>query len=77
MHAHHIAQSADELLNMLNQVINAVSSGKLKVDNVRSEPFDLRHLIESLINLESPPAYLNHIQLETHIDDQIPNLLCR
>ncbi len=75
MHAHHIAQSADELLNMLNQVINAVSSGKLKVDNVRSEPFDLRHLIESLINLESPPAYLNHIQLETHIDDQIPNLL--
>ena len=75
IHAHHIAQSADELLNMLNQVISAVSSGKLTVDDVHSEPFDLKHLIESLINLESPPAYLNHIQLETHIDDQIPNLL--
>ena len=75
IHAHHIAQSANELLNMSNQVITAISSNRLTVDDVCSEPFDLKHLVEAIINLESPPADLKHIQLATYIDDKIPNLL--
>ena len=75
IHAHHIAQSADELLNMSNQVITAVSSNRLTVNDLYLEPFDLKHLVSAIINLESPPADLKHIQLATYIDDKIPNLL--
>lgn len=73
--AHHIAQSADELLYMLNRVISAVSSDKLTVDDVLFESFDLRHLVESVINMEAPQVDLNQVQLEACIDEKIPHLL--
>ncbi|MCR9191827.1 MAG: ATP-binding protein [Gammaproteobacteria bacterium] len=74
-HAHNIAASGDALLDMLNQVITAVASGRLTTDDVHKEPFDLQLLIQSIVDLENSSVDFKDIELRTTIDERIPTIL--
>lgn len=49
---HDMVKSADELLNMLNEILDVVSLGNISVEDIHEEPFDLIHLIQTIIDLE-------------------------
>jgi len=74
-HAHNIAASGDALLDMLNQVISAVASGRLTTDDVHEEPFDIQFLIQSIVDLENSSVDFKDIELRTTIDERIPTIL--
>lgn len=72
---HDIVKSADELLNMLNEILDVVSMDNISVKDIQSEPFDLSHLVQSIIDLEKSSVDLKKIQLLQTIDANIPPIL--
>lgn len=74
-HIHDIVKSADELLNMLNEIIEVVTLGKITTECNEQVPFDLGHLIQTIIDLEQSSVDLKKIEFRKHIDEKIPAIL--
>lgn len=72
---HDMIKSADELLNMLNEILDVVSLGNISVEDIHEEPFDLRHLIQTIIDLEKSSIDLKKIELLKNVDKKIPEIL--
>ena len=72
---HDMVKSADELLNMLNEILDVVSLGNITVAEIHEEPFELLHLVQTIIDLEQSSVDLKKIQLLQSIDEKIPPLL--
>lgn len=72
---HDIVKSADELLNMLNEILDVVSAGKITVNDIHEEPFDLVHLVQTIIDLEQSSVDLKKIELLQSIEENIPAVL--
>ena len=49
---HDMVKSADELLNMLNEILDVVSLSNITINDIFEEPFDLLHLVQTIIDLE-------------------------
>ena len=73
--AHDLAQSGHELLNMLNEILDAVSADNINTNDLHEAPFHLHQLIQGIVDLEKSSIYLKKIQLIVHIDDRIPRCL--
>ncbi len=72
---HDMIKSADELLNMLNEILDVVSMDDISVQNIHSEPFDLHHVVQTIVDLEQSSVDLKKIQLLQSIDNKIPRIL--
>lgn len=72
---HDMVKSADELLNMLNEILDVVSLGNISVEDIHEEPFDLIHLIQTIIDLEKSSIDLKKIELLKNVDKEIPEIL--
>lgn len=72
---HDMVRSADELLNMLNEILDVVSLDDVSVRDVFDEPFDLRHLLQTIIDLERSSVDLKNIQIISEVNPKIPAML--
>lgn len=72
---HDMVKSADELLNMLNEILDVVTLGNITVNEIYEEPFDLFYLIQTILDLEKSSVDLKKIHLNCDIDEKIPKVL--
>lgn len=72
---HDMVKSADELLNMLNEILDVVSLSNVTVNDIHEDPFDLAHLVQTIVDLEQSSVDLKKIQLLQSIDTKIPLVL--
>lgn len=72
---HDMVRSAEELLEMLNQILDVVSMDDIAVNNIQSKDFDLELLVQSIIDLEKSSVDLKHIELQKTFDSNIPRVL--
>ena len=72
---HDMVQSANELLNMLNEILDIVSLDNITINDVHEETFNLRNLTKTVIDLEQAYVDLKAIKLIINIDNNIPTLL--
>lgn len=73
--AHDLSQSGTELLNMLNEILDVISADNINTNDIHEEIFDLRRLVQGIVDLEEPSTILKKIQLLANIDEKIPNIL--
>lgn len=66
-----IRTSSDALLSVINDILDfsKIESGKLQIEN---EPMDLRHVIESCLDVVSPAASVKGIELSGWVDETVP-----
>jgi signal transduction histidine kinase/ActR/RegA family two-component response regulator len=66
-----IRDSGEALLTIINDILDfsKIEAGRMDVE---SHPFDLRHCIESALNLIRPRAFEKNVDLVTAIDDDVP-----
>ena len=72
---HNMVRSTYALLDMLNEMLDVVSTGNTGIENIHEEPFDLPHLVQTIIDLEQSLADLKKIELLTSIDEKLPTIL--
>jgi PAS domain S-box-containing protein len=75
-YAHWLGESGDQLLKMLNSILDVVSSDNANEDNLHEESFDIKRMIQDIVELERPSILVKGIDLITHVDERIPAFLC-
>ncbi len=71
----HVAhKSADALLAILNDILDLskIEAGKLSLEDI---PFDLRELVQELVVLHSLKAEQKGIELNSEINEQVPDVI--
>ena len=71
-YAHWLGESGDQLLHMLTGILDVVSADNINEHDLHEESFDLRRMIQDIIELERPSTLVKDINLITHIDETIP-----
>ena len=67
-----IHDSGKQLLILLNGILDVIAADNLGEDDVYNESFDLRQLIESIVQLERPTTQLRKLALHVDIDKTVP-----
>lgn len=70
-----INQSSEQLLSLLNDILNVVSTDDPNETVIQEESFDLKKYIEDIVQLELPTVKLKKIRLQTVIDKFIPRYI--
>ena len=70
-----LGESSSQLLDMLNTVLDLVSLDYAAEEKIHTQSFDIRALVQGIIDLEKPSAVMKGIDLVRHIDDNIPRFL--
>ena len=73
--AHMIHDSGEQLLVLLNGILDVIAADNLGENDVYNESFDLRQLIESIIQLERPTTQLRKLALHVDIDKDVPTYI--
>lgn len=71
-YAHYLGESGDQLLHMLNGILDVVSADNANETDVHEEPFDLRHIMNDILQLERPTALLKGLDLIIQVDEAVP-----
>ena len=71
-YAHWLGESGDQLLHMLNGILEVVSADSANELDLREECFDIRRIIQDIVELERPSTLLKGIELLTHVDPNVP-----
>ena len=74
-YARWIYQSGEQLLNMLNGILDLVSTDNVNEYDLHEETFDLRDCIEDIVQLELPTTTLKKLNLKVKIDKKAPRFL--
>jgi two-component system, OmpR family, aerobic respiration control sensor histidine kinase ArcB len=74
-YARWINESAEQLLNLLNGIVELVSTEQVSEHMLRKEIFDLRQCIEDIVQLEMPTTCYKNIDFVVSIDPTIPQLV--
>lgn len=74
-YAHWIGQSGNQLLDMLNGILDVVSAENVNETDLHQERFNIRLLVEDILQLERPSALLKGLEFITHVDEDIPHCL--
>ncbi len=66
-----ISDSGSSMLSLLNDILDIakVDSGAM---SITTEPFDIRHLMNSCVRLFSPNAEEKHLKLVVDVDENVP-----
>lgn len=70
-----LAESGQQLLKMLNEILDDVRSDNLSETDITEEKFDLYQCITDLIKLESPTTESKHLKLEYKIEPNVPQFI--
>lgn len=70
-----LEESGNQLFNMLNNILEMISQGRENGAQNDDACFDLRKMIENVIELERPSAVLKNIDLTTTVSEAIPSYL--
>lgn len=70
-----IHQSGEQLLGLLNGVLNLITVDTSNENNVLEESFNLRRLIQDVIDLERPAVIVRQLKILVNIDDTIPSFV--
>ncbi len=70
-----VHRSAHTLLEIINEILDfsKIEAGKLELEHT---PFNLRQIVEEIIELLADRAYQKGLELACFIDDAIPKVLC-
>ncbi|HRD70450.1 MAG TPA: ATP-binding protein [Legionella sp.] len=71
-HAHMINISGEQLLTLLNNILDIVSTGSSQENSINSYSFDLHELINDLCKLELPTIKLKNLSLDVAINPSVP-----
>ncbi|MBN9228570.1 MULTISPECIES: PAS domain S-box protein [Legionella] len=71
-YAQWLSDSAKQLLNMLNVILDTVSAENVNEAALHEEPFELNQIIQEILQLVRPSTITKGIDLKTHIDENIP-----
>ena len=74
-YAHWLGESGDQLLQMLNSILDVVSSDNANEDDLHEESFDIRRMIQDIVELERPSILVKGIDLVTYLDEGVPSFL--
>ena len=74
-YAHMLGQSGDQLLHMLNGILDVISADNVNDADLHEEAFDVRRMIQDILELEHPTTLVKGLELITHVDERIPNCL--
>lgn len=72
-HANMINTSGEQLLGLLNGVLDLITVDASTEDTVLHESFDVRKIINDLIELEHPAIAARQLDIKSHVDESIPN----
>ena len=74
-HAHFLGESGDQLLHMLNGILDVIKADNANETDMHEEPFDLRHVINDILQLERPTTIVKGLDLIIQVDDAVPPCL--
>lgn len=74
-YAQWLRDSGNQLLNMLNGVLDSISSEHVTDADLHNIPFNIQELVLELVQLERPSTILKNIDLVSTLDDSIPACL--
>ncbi|MCX7114911.1 MAG: ATP-binding protein [Gammaproteobacteria bacterium] len=72
-HAKWVNESGEQLLNLLNGVLEVVSTDSANEHDVKQETFDLHQVIQDILELERAAVKVRQLDIKTHIDGQVPH----
>ncbi|KTC64788.1 sensory box histidine kinase/response regulator [Legionella adelaidensis] len=67
-----INQCAEQLLGLLNGILDVVSADNVNEHDLHFEDFELRHCLQSLVDLERPSTKLKGLSLLLDIEENVP-----
>lgn len=70
-----LGESGVQLLKMLNEVLDVVSADNLKEIDKDLEVFNIKRMLNDIIELEQPSTQLKGLQLIVNFDKNIPNVV--
>ncbi|HBI22530.1 MAG TPA: hypothetical protein DDY37_08155, partial [Legionella sp.] len=74
-YARWLGESGDQLLHMLNGILDVVSADHASEEDIHENTFDVRQIIDDIVQLERPSTLLKGIDLITHVDEKVPHCL--
>ena len=67
--------ASEQLLNLLNGVLDVVSADSATDHDLNLKSFNLRDMIDDLIQLEKPAVKSHHLELRKSIDESVPKFV--
>ncbi len=74
-YANLLGQSAKQLLDMLNEILNLISVDGINNNDLSEEVFNLNKILEDIDNLERPSILVKKLDFIITVDPNIPNTL--
>ena len=74
-YAQWINESGEQLLSLLNDILDVVSTENASERDIRADVFDLRHCIDEIVKLERPTTQLKKIKLTVLLDELLPQYI--
>ena len=74
-YARWLSESGEQLLNMLNGILDAVSADHVNDADLHDIHFSIHELIDDLVKLERPSTLLKKLDLVAKVDDDVPSCL--
>ncbi|HAU1151094.1 TPA: response regulator [Legionella pneumophila] len=74
-YAEWIFDCSQQLLSLLDSILDIVSLGNVKEDELKITSFDINECIAELVHLEMPSIKLKQLDLIVNIDKKIPRLI--
>lgn len=73
--ARQIYESGEQLLGLLNGVMDMITANSTNEDNVVQESFDVRRVIQDVVELELPAIKARQLEIESHVDAAVPQYI--
>ena len=70
-----IYNSGEKLLGLLNGILDVAAADNLGIADIHNKSFELRKLIDDIVQLELPTTKFKHLDLLVKIDDAVPNYI--
>ncbi len=70
--AKQIHESGEQLLSLLNGVLDLITADATSENNVIFETFDVRRVIQEVLELERSAVKAHHLSIQSYIDEEIP-----
>lgn len=71
-YAQKIHQSGEQLLGLLNGVLDLITADSTNEDQVLHKSFDLRRVIQDVLELEKPAVKARHLEIKSNVADDVP-----
>lgn len=72
-YAHWLGESGDQLLHMLNDILDVIKLDSINDSDVHITSFDVRDMLNSLLQLERPTILTKGLELKLWVDSRVPH----